>query len=396
MIYLDNAATSFPKPESVYTAVDTFSRTLAGNPGRGGHRFAVASERTIHEARRALARLLGVSDPVRVVFTFNATDALNLAIKGWLRPGDHVVTTDLEHNSVSRPLAALAARGTISLDRLRSDDRGLIDPLDVRRALTPASRLVAVCHASNVLGSVQDLAAIAEEAHRVGAALLVDASQSAGVIPIDVEGMGVDLLAFTGHKALLGPMGTGGLALNRGVEPAPWREGGTGGDSSSPTQPLELPHRLEGGTPNAMGLAGLAAGVHFVEERGLANIAAHERALAARLAEKISQGGRVRILAAPEGTPLARGTRASEGPGPVLAQTGLVAFTIDGYRPQEAAAVLDESFGIALRSGLHCAPYIHQRWGLAPDGTLRATPGPFTTEEEIDRAAEAILAIAGS
>lgn len=424
MIYLDNAATSFPKPESVYETVDRFGRTLAGNPGRGGHRLSLGSARTIEDARRAVATLLGARHPERVIFTLNATDALNMAIKGMLRPGDHAVTSDLEHNSVSRPLEGLAVRGLITLTRLRSDDRGRIEPASLREAMTAKTRLVALCHASNVLGVVQDAATLAEETHKAGAVILFDASQSAGVMPIDVEAMGIDLLAITGHKALLGPMGTGALIVRDGVEISAWREGGTGGDSSSPTQPTLFPHYLEGGTPNALGLAGLEAGVRFVLDRGAGAIGRHEREMASRLARALVISPRVHILAAPPGAGDAdQPVRSSEagaqssrnmaeacgerdersvaapvrgqGTARVQAALGLVAFTIDGYTPQEAAAILDESFGVAVRSGMHCAPYIHKRHGLFPDGTIRASAGAFTKAEEIDEAARAILALAG-
>jgi cysteine desulfurase family protein len=392
MIYLDNAATSFPKPEPVHRAIETLSRAGAGNPGRGMHRFAQSSEAAIREARRAVARLFGARDPERVIFTLNATDALNMAIKGVLRPGDHAVTTDLEHNSVSRPLEGMAARGAITVTRLASDDAGRIDLAALRAAMTPKTRLVAVVHASNVLGIAQDLGAIAEIAHAGGARLLVDASQSAGVLPLDVLSVPIDLCAFTGHKALLGPMGTGGLVVREGVDIAAWREGGTGGDSSSPVQPEIYPHFLEGGTPNAVGLAGLGAGVQWVLEKGPETIGAHERALASRFARAIAASPRIKVAACPlEGI-----ASPARGQAPVRSDIGLVSFTVDGYQPAEVATVLDETFGIAVRAGLHCAPYIHRRRGLFPGGTVRASAGPLTTEAEIDEAAAAVLEIAKS
>src|SRR5262245_180181 len=319
MIYLDNAATSFPKPEVVHQAIERLAREGAGNPGRGMHRFAQSSEQAIRDGRRAVARLLGARDPERVIFTLNATDALNMAIKGILKSGDHAVTTDLEHNSVSRPLEGLAARGLITVTRVRSDDAGRIDPAAVRAAMTPKTRLVAVVHASNVLGIAQDLAGIAAAAHAGGARLLVDASQSAGVLPIDVEAVPIDLCAFTGHKALLGPMGTGGLVVREGVDVSAWREGGTGGDSSSPVQPEVFPHFLEGGTPNAVGLAGLGAGVLWVLEKGPPAIGAHERALASRFASAIAGSERVRVAACPEDV-----SPAGNGGPPVRSDIGLV------------------------------------------------------------------------
>lgn len=388
MIYLDNAATTFPKPESVLRAMERLWSEGAGNPGRGGHSFAQRSEQAIREARAAAARLFGASDPDRVIFTLNATDALNMAIKGVVEPGDHAVTTDLEHNSVSRPLEALARAGVISLTRVRSDDAGRIDPAAVREAMTPRTRLVALGHVSNVLGIAQDAEALAHEAHRRGAVLLLDAAQSAGVVALDVEAMGIDLLAFTGHKALLGPMGTGGLVVREGVKLRPWREGGTGGDSSSPTQPTVYPHYLEGGTPNALGLAGLAAGIEYVLERGVDAIRRHETGMAGRLAQALSREPSIRIEASPH-----PGEPSISRAGPVQAAMGLVTFTVEGYEPHDVATILDQSFGIAVRAGLHCAPYVHGRRGC-PSGTVRASAGPFTTEEEIDAAAAAILEIA--
>lgn len=409
MIYLDNAATSFPKPESVLRAIESLWKDGAGNPGRGGHAFAQRSDAAIREARSAAARLFGAQDPDRVIFTLNATDALNMAIKGILGPGDHAVTSDLEHNSISRPLEALARAGTISLTRVRTDDAGLVDPAVLRNAMTPKTRLVAVAHVSNVLGVAQDVPALAKEAHARNAALLIDAAQSAGVLSIDVEAMGIDLLAFTGHKALLGPMGTGGLVVREGVPLRPWREGGTGGDSSSPVQPTVFPHYLEGGTPNAIGLAGLAAGITYVLERGVEAIREHEVALAKRLASELAKAPRIHIASSPAGDgPPSRGTgrdnearaelakrEGSDGAGLSQARSvmGLVTFTIEGYDPYEVATILDQSFGIAVRAGLHCAPYIHRRRDL-PGGTVRASAGPFTTEAEIDAAAAAILEIA--
>lgn len=404
MIYLDNAATSFPKPEAVHSAMEALARGGAGNPGRGGHRFARDAEGAIDGARRALARLLGASAPERVIFTLNATDALNMALKGALGPGDHAITSDIEHNSVSRPLEGLAAKGTITLTRVSTDDAGRVDPQAVRDAMTPRTKIVALSHASNVLGVLQDARALAEAAHAGGARLVLDASQSAGVIPIDVEGSGIDMLATTGHKALLGPMGTGALVLHSGVEIAAWREGGTGGDSSSPTQPRTLPHWLEGGTPNAIGLAGLGAGVRHILEQGPETIGAHERAMASRLAQALAALPRVRVVAAPIGAELpgadGAGTQARRAAGSasvgatISAAIGLVTFAIDGMEPSDVAAILDADYGIAVRSGLHCAPYIHRRHGLFPQGTVRASAGPFTTLAEIEAAASAIAEIA--
>jgi cysteine desulfurase family protein len=379
MIYLDNAATSFPKPESVYGCLDRFLREVGANPGRSGHRRAVEAERRINEARRVVATLLGAPDPDRVAFTLNATDALNIAMKGFLRPGDHVITSDLEHNSITRPLTAMVSRGEITLTRVAGRG-GFIEPADIRAAMTARTRLVVVTHGSNVLGTLQPLADIAEVAHAGGAQLLADAAQTAGVGPLDMAGMGLDMVAFTGHKSLLGPMGTGGLALLPEVELRPWREGGTGTDSSSPIQPQDYPVRLEGGTPNAAGIAALAEGVRVVTERTPAAIREHEVSLALMLRDLLAADERFTLYGEAEPD----------------RQLGIVSFTVRGYAPEEFGAALDAAFDIAVRPGLHCAPGAHRSIGTYPDGTVRASIGPFTAEDEIREAARAMRQIAAA
>src|SRR5918911_2657148 len=276
MIYLDNAATSFPKPEAVYQALDRFARESLANPGRAGHKMALAAERALDDARHLLNQFFNGEAPERFVFTLNCTDALNMAFKGVLVDGDHVITTDLEHNSVSRPLRRMELDGRITLTRVRADGGGTIDPDDLRRAVTPRTRLIALTHASNVLGTVQPIAEVGRLARERGLLFLVDAAQTAGVVPIDVQALNIDLLAFPGHKSLLGPTGTGALYVGPRASLRPWREGGTGGDSASETQPRELPFLLEGGTPNVLGVAGLAAGVRYLLEQEVERIRAHE------------------------------------------------------------------------------------------------------------------------
>ncbi|MBL8867719.1 MAG: aminotransferase class V-fold PLP-dependent enzyme, partial [Planctomycetia bacterium] len=261
MIYLDNAATSFPKPEQVYTAMDTFARTSLANPGRAGHKMALASEHALDDARHRLNRFLNGKAPERFAFALNCTDALNMAFKGVLERGDHVVTTDLEHNSVSRPLVTMAEAGFIELSRISSDGGGTVDPDAIAKAITPKTKMVAATHASNVLGTVQPVAEIGRICKERGVLFLVDAAQTIGAVPIDVQAMHIDLLAFPGHKCLFGPTGTGALYVASGVAIKPWREGGTGGDSSTPTQPKEFPYWLEGGTPNVLGIVGMIAGL---------------------------------------------------------------------------------------------------------------------------------------
>ena len=369
MIYLDNAATSFPKPEPVYQALDRFARTSLANPGRAGHRMAVAAERTLDETRHLLNQFFGGEAPQRWILTLNCTDALNLAIKGVLSPGDHVVTTDLEHNSISRPLRALEKDGVISVSRVASKD-GYVDARAIGEALNSWTALVAMTHASNVLGTVQPVEEIAPQVRKAGALFLLDAAQSAGVVPIDLRTTPIDLLAFPGHKALYGPTGTGALYAGPRTDGRirPWREGGTGGDSSSETQPVVLPYLLEGGTPNVLGAAGLSAGVAWVIERGPENLRAHEVGLLARVVDWIDQSDGWRIAGRWD---------------PETHVGALSLLPPPGLSPQDLGSILDVSFEIAVRPGLHCAPYLHRAIGTFPEGTIRLSPGPFSTDDQI-------------
>ncbi len=384
MIYLDNAATSFPKPEQVLRGMDAFVRSSAANPGRSGHRRAVEAEAMINETRLLLARLLGFSHPERIVFTLNATDALNMAIKGILKRGDHAITSVLEHNSVSRPLNQLERNGVITLTRLPADSNHKIDPADVVNAFTPSTRLIVLTHVSNVTGTIQDISTIGAAVREREAFFLVDASQSAGAVPIQFEKDCLDLLAFTGHKALLGPTGTGGLIVGERVEVSPWREGGTGGDSSSPVQPAELPHRLEGGTPNVFGIAGLREGVRLLLERGVHNVLAHERSLVTEFYRALRDPGQFSWYGAD------RMITERQGEGRV----GLIGINLPGLAPAELAAILDEKFDIAVRSGLHCAPYAHKHLGTFPEGFVRFSVGLLTTPDEVRQAAATLDEIA--
>jgi cysteine desulfurase/selenocysteine lyase len=368
MIYLDNAATSFPKPEPVYQALDTFARTSLANPGRAGHKMAVGAERTLDACRHALNVMFRGESPDRWIFTYNCTDGLNMAIKGTLKAGDHAITSDLEHNSVSRPLQALERAGVISLTRLTSSG-GYLDPDDVRKALTPATRMVALTHASNVLGTVQPIAEIGAIVREAGALFLVDAAQSAGIVPIDLKTTAIDLLAFPGHKALYGPTGTGALYAGPRTRLRPWREGGTGGDSASETQPEQFPFFLEGGTPNVLGVSGLAAGIAWVTERGQENLRRHEVELLARVVDWA------------EGTD---GWKVAGKWDPARHVGALSLIGPDELAPQDIGAILDSSFDIAIRPGLHCSPYVHRNLGTFPDGTIRVSPGPFSTVADID------------
>ena len=379
-IYLDNAATSFPKPEGVYNALDQFARHTLANPGRSGHKMARDAAHTVNNARHRLNRFFNGRDPDRFVFTLNATDALNMAIKGVLDDGDHVITTDLEHNSVSRPLVALAEAGRITLTRIPADVGGTVAPAAIQAAITTRTRLVALTHASNVLGTVQPVAAVGRITREHDLLFLVDAAQTAGVLPIDVQALAIDLLAFPGHKSLLGPTGTGALYVGPRAVVRPWREGGTGGDSLTPTQPTEYPHTLEGGTPNVLGIAGLVAGLDFVEERGVDAIRSHEVELCDRLHL---------ALAELPGFVVFGHTDSAD-------RVGAISFQCESIEAPDLGDILDSSFGIAVRAGLHCAPYIHKALGTAPNGLVRVSPGPFTTAADIDRLVEALKEVTGA
>jgi len=378
VIYFDNAATSWPKPQAVTDRMTAFLATEAANPGRAGHRMAVGAEKMIDGVRKQLADFIGGTDPHRLIFTMNATDALNIAMKGLLRQGDHVITSTLEHNSISRPLQAMADSGFITLTRVGfSTETGVIDPAEVAKAITPKTRLIALTHGSNVLGTVQPIEAVGTVAQERDITFLVDAAQTLGTVPVNVQHAHIDVLAFPGHKSLLGPTGTGGLYVNSTLaldDFEPFREGGTGGDSASPTMPRLFPYFLEGGTPNTVGIAGLGAAVEFVRSHDPAKTLAHERAMVQRIIDT--------VLANPKFT--------LYGPKNAANRVGTVSFNVAGYTPQEAGAVLDESFSIAVRPGLHCSPYAHKALGIFPDGAIRVSPGHFNTEAELSALLDAL------
>lgn len=378
MIYLDNAATSFPKPETVYQTLDRFARQQLANPGRAGHKMALAAEHALDDARHLLNQLFHGEEPERFVFTLNCTDALNMAFKGILAGGDHVITTDLEHNSVSRPLRQMELDGRIALTRLHADGEGTIDPDAIRQAVTPRTRLIALTHASNVLGTVQPIAEVGRLARERDLLFLVDAAQTAGALPIDVQALHIDLLAFPGHKSLLGPTGTGALYVGPRARVRAWREGGTGGDSSSETQPAQFPYFLEGGTPNVLGVAGLAAGVRYVVEQGMARIHEREVQLTERLWRRLDEIGSYEVF----------------GHRDMSRRVGTLSFRSEALAAAELGGILDQAFDIAVRPGLHCAPYVHRALGTFPDGTVRVSTGPFSTEDDIDQLARALAEIA--
>jgi cysteine desulfurase/selenocysteine lyase len=380
MIYFDNAATSWPKPPGVAEAMVDFLNEVGANPGRSGHRLSVEAARVVYRARLAVAELFGAPDPLRVVFGPNVTWALNLALHGLLRPGDHVITSSMEHNSMMRPLRALERQG-VELTVVPCSVEGFLDPADVEAAIRPHTRLVALNHGSNVVGTLLPVAQVGALCRRRDLLLLVDAAQTGGAYPIDVQADAIDLLAFTGHKSLYGPMGTGGLIVGRRVDAAemePLVRGGTGSRSEFEEHPDFLPDLGESGTPNAVGLAGLGAGVRWVLDRGVDAIRAHEVEMTQHLI-----GG---LSALPEVTVY--------GPRDAELQTATVSFTFDGLSPSDVGLRLDEEYGIMCRVGLHCAPVAHRTLGTFPVGTVRFGLGAMNTMAEVDRALIAVGALA--
>jgi cysteine desulfurase family protein len=375
-VYLDNAATSWPKPEAVYRALDHFMREVGATPGRGGHRREEEAQHIADQARQVLARLFNAPDPQGVAFTMNATQAINMALKGLLRPGDHVVTSSIEHNALWRPLKALEQRG-VQVTAVPCASDGALDPADVEAALRPETRLAAMLHGSNVLGTILPIAEIGKVCRHRGVPFLVDAAQTAGAYPIDVEAMHIDLLAFAGHKGLYGPHGTGGLVVRPGVALETWVEGGSGVESASETMPEALPARLEAGTHNAAGIAGLLAGVRFVLEQGVERIRTHEMGMAALLIKGLREIPGVTVL----------------GPDALTRRTAVVSVTVEGYAPDQLATVLDQAFDVATRGGLHCAPQAHRTAGTLGCGALRFSPGYLTTAEDVRYAVESLQEI---
>ena len=373
MIYLDYAATSGTKPESVYTASDDALRNASGNPGRSGHKVSLKAGDIVAQARLLCCRLFHAENPESIVFCSNATDALNLAIQGSVSKGDHVITSSLEHNSVARPLEHLKDAG-VEVTKLKASIETGVDPADVAAAIKENTNLAVFTHISNVTGTINDIAAIGAICREKGVPFLVDASQSAGAINIDVQKMNIDMLAFPGHKCLYGPQGTGCLYIRPGLDIKPLKQGGTGSRSEMLHQPEDRPDKYESGTLNVPGIAGLGAGIEFITDTGIENIHRKDKALTDRLIDGLSKLEGVRIY-----SPL------EHARGPV------VSITIDGYEPQDISIYLDQVFDIATRSGLHCAPDAHDTIGtLGSGGTVRISPGYFTTEDEIDACIESI------
>ena len=378
MIYLDNAATTMHKPQTVIDAV-TQAMCSLGNAGRGATSGALDAARTIHACRAKLARLLGCPRANRVCFTPNSTAALNTVINGVVRPGDHVVTSVLEHNSVLRPLNRLATERGVTVEHAGCDASGVLDYDELERLVTPGTRAVVVTHASNVTGNSVDIARVAAIAHAAGALVIVDASQSAGTAHINMQAMGLDVVCFTGHKGLMGPQGTGGLAVAEGIDVAPWAMGGTGVHSFDALQPLEWPTRLEAGTLNGHGIAGLSAGLDFIEAQGgVEAIAAHERSLAERFLAGVREIPGIALYGA-FGQPM---------------RSAIVSLNVGDIDSAEISDALMQGWGIATRPGAHCAPLMHRALGTERQGVVRFSFGYFNTDEEVDTAIDALRDLA--
>lgn len=388
MIYFDNAATSWPKPPGVIEAMVYFMKEVGANPGRSGHRLSVEAGRMVYKAREAVAELFNIEDPLRIAFGHNVTEALNLALRGYLRRGDHVITSSMEHNSVMRPLRALEREG-VELTVAACSPQGFLDPADVETAIRPDTVMVVLNHGSNVVGSLLPVAEAGRICRRHDLLLLVDAAQTAGAYPIDVEADRIDLLGFTGHKALCGPMGTGGLYIGPRVDLGrfePLKRGGTGSRSEQEEQPDFLPDLCESGTANAVGLAGLGAGVRFVLEEGVEKIRRHGEELTAQLIEGLK--------AIPSTGSGRRPGVTVYGGHDVTRQTATVSFNVSGLEPSEVGLQLDEEYGILCRVGLHCAPSAHKTIGTFPTGTVRFGLSYFNTGEEVEAAVQAVREIA--
>ena len=378
MIYMDNAATSYPKPACVYRDILDFMRNNCANPGRGGHVMAAQSAMAVFEVRESLCRFFNFDNPLQVCFTKNATEALNIAIKGCLKEGDHVITSCMEHNSVMRPLRTLERDNGIEVTTVRGDSYGKVDAGEFKASIRKNTRLMVCTLSSNVNGIVMPVNDIGKIAAENGILFLVDASQGAGGISVDVGKMRADMLAFPGHKGLLGPQGTGGLWVREGIVLKPQYQGGTGSNSEYPYQPEFMPDLLESGTLNAPGIVGMGSGVGFLENFGLENIKFYKGCLLGKLHDGLSEIKRVRLYSK---------CNPDEN-------SGIAAFNIDGLDSAEVSTALDKYYGIATRPGLHCAPSAHETLGTVSTGIVRLSPGCFNTFEEIDTVLQAVLQIA--
>lgn len=378
LIYLDNAATTFPKPPQVIQEMLDIYTRLGVSPGRGNYDLATECEQYVHDVRLEISNFFGGAGPYRVVFAHNATDALNTIILGLVQPGCHVVSSRLEHNSVLRPLYHLRDQGLISFDLVPFDGAGFVDPEDVKKAFKPETKFVVLNHVSNVLGTIQSVSETGQICAEHGVPLILDVSQSAGVVPIDMQAMQVQAVAFTGHKSLLGPTGIGGLVLKEGLDVRPTRFGGTGFESWSSLQPEEYPYRLESGTLNVLGIIGLAAGLRYISQKGITSIYKEEMELAKSLRDGLSPIDRVLLYCAEN----------------LDNHVALLTVNIENLEPSDFASILDGDFGIATRSGLHCAPLVHEDLGTSPAGGVRFSLGPLNLLDDIITTLSAVRAAA--
>ncbi len=376
MIYLDNAATTFPKPEKVYKAIDKCLREYGANPGRAGHKLALEAGRSIYRTRELVCKLFNIENPMQVVFTSNATDSLNLALKGILKSGDHVITTSMEHNSVIRPIIALEAIG-VENTIVQCNEQGILDPSKIKAAIKSNTKLIAMTHGSNVSGTIMPIEEIGKIAKQSGVYLLVDGAQTAGIYEIDVQKMNIDLLALPGHKGLMGPQGTGILYIREGLELAHMKEGGTGSRSEILQQPDIIPDRYESGTVNTPGIVGLGAGLEFIFETGIDKIRKHEEELTSIFLEELKKLKKIKIY----------------GPQDAKKQAAVISINIGEEDSSEISYILDSVFDIGVRSGLHCAPLAHKTLGSFEQGTIRFSIGFFNTKEDIYKAIEALKSI---
>ncbi|RCX13862.1 cysteine desulfurase family protein [Anaerobacterium chartisolvens] len=374
MIYLDNAATSYPKPEAVYNGVERCMREYCANPGRGGHEMSIASGKAVLYAREIIAAFFNFKNPMLLSFTKNATEALNIAIKGYLGHGDHVITTCMEHNSVIRPLKTLERDAGLEISIIRGDMLGRIDPEDIRKAVKPNTRLIAATLSSNVNGMIMPVREIGKIARETGIAFLLDASQGVGSIDVDAIGMGIDMLAFPGHKGLMGPQGTGGLYVREGLKLKTIMEGGTGSNSESLYQPEIMPDLLESGTVNTPGIVGLGLGIEFIREFGLDKLRSHKHMLTKRFYEGLSENKKAIFYSSPD----------------MEENSGIIAINIKDVDSSEVSHVLDRVYGIATRAGLHCSFLAHNTLGTVKSGIVRFSVSCFNTPEEIDVTVKAL------
>ena len=379
MVYFDSAATSWPKPPEVWQAMEHFIKKVGASPGRAGHSRTVEANQMVDETRQLLAELFNIGDHHRIIFTLNATDSLNLAIKGLLRPGDHVVTSSMEHNSVTRPLYTLASYG-VEVTKVACDGQGNISVRDIEQAIRPNTKAIVMTHASNVTGTIMPVEDVGQIAARHNIYFIMDAAQTAGVLDIDVKKLNISVLTFPGHKSLLGPQGTGGIYIREGVQLLTIREGGTGSGSETPTQPEMMPERYESGTLNAIGIAGLGAGVKFLRRISMEKIREHEMGLTKRFLNGAAGIKGLQVY----------------GPQDISKRVAVVSFRMDGYKASQVGERLDKEFDIACRAGLHCAPDAHRTLGTFEEKLIRFSFSYYNQPAEVDFALRALKQIAAT